>query len=197
MRLVVFFFCLMSAIAAALPARAGMKVTTTTTTFPISGTSGAALLAMLDRKGPKHGHTTRAIAQTRYAMNPEFEFVHANGHCTVAKPSVRLDITYIYPELTGPVPGVVRLRWLKFMAGVTRHEQVHGRIAREMALAAEKTMKGLRVADSSGCAATKAQLRRSLMALVATHERRQRSFDAAEHKAGGNIDMLMRRLRAD
>ena len=173
---------------------AAPKVTVKTTTFSISGTSGTAIMAALDRKGPKHGFMSRAIAQTRYEMNSEAEWTHRDGWCMVTKPAVVIDITYVYPKLTGPVPSTLQQRWQAFMAGVTRHEKVHGRLAKEMAFAAEKALSKVRVRDDKDCRRFSAEMKRAVNAVVTDYERRQVAFDDAEHKPGSSIDRLIRKL---
>lgn len=187
--------CVLAALSCATSARANPKVTVQTSTFPISGASGETILSELERKGPKHGFMSRAIAQTRYTMKSDaLEWRRDNGICSVTKPSVRLDITYIYPKVTGNVSSEMRGRWQRFMAGVTRHEQTHGRMAREMANSADKAISALRVKDGKSCAKLRVEMKRVVNLVVADYEKRQRQFDAVEHKAGGNIEGLIQRL---
>lgn len=194
MRVFAFSCCIVASLAATVAAFAAPKVTTKSTKFNVSGTSGEALLRDLDRRGPKHGFMTRAIAQTRYTMNSEADWKHEGGHCVVTKPLVRLDITYIYPQLSTPVPPALKSRWQRFMASVTRHEEKHGAIAREMAHAAEKAIGGLRVRDGKACSRFQAEMKRRVASVVAEYERRQRTFDAVEHKSGGPIEGIIKKL---
>jgi predicted secreted Zn-dependent protease len=195
MRSLAYSCCFLAAVAFVSPCRAGAKVSVKTTTFPISGVSGETILNELERKGPKHGFMSRAIAQTRYTMNSDaLAWRHDNGVCVVTKPSVRLDITYIYPKVSGSMSGAMRARWQRFMAGVTKHEEVHGRLARQMAHAADKAISGLRVKDGKGCTRLHTEMKRVVNLVVADYEARQRRFDAVEHKSGGNIEGLIRKL---
>ncbi len=194
MKCILLSCCILSALIATIPARAAPKVSTKTTTFAISGKSGQALLAELERKGPRHGYTSRAIAQTRYTMNTEADWTYRDGSCAVTRPKVRLDITYIYPKVTGPVAGGVKVRWAAFMSGIRKHEEVHGRIAREMAAEADRAVAGLKVADGRNCGKLRAEMKRVVAAIVARHEARQRQFDVVEHKGGGNVEGLIKRL---
>jgi len=195
MRPVAYSCCFLAALAFVSPCRAAPKVSVKTNTFSISGASGETILKELERKGPKHGFMSRAIAQTRYTMNSDAqEWRHDNGVCAVTKPSVRLDITYIYPKVNDTMSGAMRGRWQRFMSGVTKHEQTHGRLAREMAQAAESAILSLRVKDGASCTKLRAELKRVVNLVVADYEKRQRTFDAVEHKGGGNIEGLIRRL---
>ena len=194
MRLFACLCCFLALMGIAPPSKAAPKVTSQTTTFPISGASGEALLRELERKGPKHGFTSRAIAQTRYTMNTEAEWSHAGGICAVTRPKVRLDITYIYPEVKGEVSGPLRSRWQRFMAGIRKHEEQHGRLAREMAAEADSAIAGLKIQDGKACGKLRAEMKRVVAAIVARYEARQRRFDVVEHSNGGNIEGLVKRL---
>jgi predicted secreted Zn-dependent protease len=195
MRPLAYSCCFLAALAFVSPCRAGAKVSVKTTSFAISGASGETILNELERKGPKHGFMSRAIAQTRYTMNSEaLAWRHDKGVCIVTKPSVRLDITYIYPKVNGGMSGEMRSRWQRFMAGVTKHEETHGRLAREMAHAVDKAISGLRVKDGKGCGKLHTEMKRVVNLVVADYEARQRRFDAVEHKSGGNIEGLIRKL---
>lgn len=194
MRLFACSCCFLALLGFVAPSKAAPKVTSRTTTFPISGPTGDALLKELERKGPKHGFTSRAIAQTRYTMNSEAEWNHARGVCAVTRPMVRLDITYIYPEVKGETSDPLRGRWQRFMAGIRKHEEQHGRLAREMAAEADKTIAGLKVQDGKACGKLRAEMKRVVAAIVGRYEARQRQFDVVEHKSGGNVEGLVKRL---
>lgn len=194
MRFLACSCCLLALLGLTAPSQAGPKVSSKTTTFAISGASGERILSELERKGPKHGFTSRAIAQTRYTMNSEADWKHADGICAVTRPAVRLDITYIYPRVTGDVPGPLRSRWQRFMAGITKHEEHHGRLAREMAVEADRAISGLKVRDGKSCGRLRAEMKRVVAAVVDRYEARQRQFDVVEHRSGGNVEGLVRSL---
>lgn len=196
MRLLACSCCFLALLGFVAPSKAGPKVTSRTTSFPIAGSTGEALLRQLEQKGPKHGFTSRAIAQTRYTMNSGADWTHADGVCKVTRPQVRLDINYIYPAVKGEVSGHLRGRWQRFMAGIRKHEEQHGRLAREMATEADKAIAGLKVQDGKDCGKLRAEMKRVVAAIVARYEARQRQFDAVEHKSGGNVESLVRRLVA-
>lgn len=176
-------------------AQAAPKVSVKSTSYAVSGKTGAAILADLERKGPRHGFLTRAIAQTHYKMNAEADWKHEGGKCRVTRPLVRLDITYVYPRLSDAVAASVKQKWNRFMAGVVKHEEVHGRIATEMARAAHDALATIRVkGDGRGCERLRREMKRVVNAVVADYEKRQRRFDQVEHKDGGNIEGLVARL---
>ncbi|MDP3896787.1 MAG: DUF922 domain-containing protein [Mesorhizobium sp.] len=194
MRILGFSFCIIASLAATASAVCAPKISTKSTKFDVSGATGAAILQDLDRRGPKHGFMTRAIAQTRYTMNSEADWKHDGTNCVVTRPLVRLDITYIYPNLAGPVPPALRARWHGFMASVKKHEETHGRIARDMAVAAEAAIGQMKVKDGKSCGRFHAEMKRKVASIVAEYEQRQRSFDAVEHKDGGHIQSIIKKL---
>lgn len=193
MRRLAIPFCLVACLGCGAAA-AAPKVTVKTTSFDIAGRTGADLLRELDKRGPKHGFLTRAIAQTRYQLNSGAEFKYARGVCSVVRPAVRLDITYIYPRLTGSVPSSLRKRWNAFMAGVKKHEETHGRIARQMAVEAEQALSRLKARDDSGCTRIRSAMKRTVDGIVDKYEMRQRQFDEAEHRDNGPVARLVSRL---
>ena len=194
MRVLAFSLCVLTSLAATCGAMATPKISTKSTKFNVSGSNGAELMRDMDRRGPKHGFMTRAIAQTRYTMNSEADWKHDGTFCVTTRPRIRLDITYIYPNLAGPVSPELRSRWGRFMNEVREHEESHGRLARDMALAAENAVSRLKVKDSKGCGRFHAEMKRKVATIVAEYERRQRNFDAVEHKDGGHIQGIISKL---
>lgn len=181
-------------LAAAAPASAAAKISTKTEFYKISGQSGRALLDQMDRKGPKHGFTSRAIAQTRYSMSSSAEWRYSKGVCRASDVSIKLAITYVYPQPRGPVSADLKQRWSRFMAGVVAHEEVHGKLARQMANAAAKSVAGMAVRGRPNCPGVQRQMKRNINAIVADYEARQERFDDDEHRNGGNIAGLVRSL---
>lgn len=170
---------------------AATKVSVKTEHYQISGKTGRALLDAMDRKGPKHGFLTRAIAQTRYTMHSAADWEYSNGVCRPHNVRVELAITYVYPRPATKFDRTLSKRWKRFMGGVVKHEETHGRIAREMAAAAEKTIAGLAVRDRVGCSTVQRVMRQKVNSVVARYEAKQELFDEVEHSAGGNIDRLV------
>ena len=69
--------------------------------YLIRGRSGNQLLEEMDRRGPKHGLLTRAIAQTRYSVRWDITWAENNGGCRIETANAKLLITYTYPEVAG------------------------------------------------------------------------------------------------
>lgn len=171
-----------------------MSVETSTVTYKIKGGSGSALIEAMDRKGPRHGFMTRAIAQTGYTISWNLDWREKAGGCRVVDADATLKITYNYPEVTGEMSPDLRRRWATFMRGVHKHEETHGRIARQMVKAAESALTGLSRRDDRGCRKVKADVKDVIARVYEQYEADQMEFDEVEHSEGGNVERLLRAL---
>jgi predicted secreted Zn-dependent protease len=175
----------------AAEASAGVSVKTKTGTYYIGGKNGGELLDAMDRLGPKHGFLTHAIAQTSYAIAWDIDWKEQAGTCRVANAAATLTINYTYPHVRGAISPDLQRRWNRFMAGVRKHEQTHGRLARQMVDAAEKAVSGLSYGDDRRCRKTQAELKKRIAMAYAKYEARQIAFDDVEHAEGGNVEGLV------
>jgi predicted secreted Zn-dependent protease len=183
-------------VAVAGEAAAGVEVSEKTRGYEISGKTGEALLAAMDRRGPKHGFLTRAIAQTRYSVSWTIEWAETRAACRVKDIDGKLDITYTYPD-AHELPRGMQRRWARFLAGVKKHEKAHGDMARRMARTVEKTVAKLSIANDPGCRKTRARVKDRMAAIYADYEARQIKFDAREHREGGRVEGLIGALVKD
>jgi predicted secreted Zn-dependent protease len=174
---------------------AGVKVSVKKASYEITGKTGTALLEAMDRRGPKHGLLTRAIAQTRYSVNWNITWLERSGSCRVKTADALLSVTYTYPQLKNAISPQLRKRWARFMKGVIRHEETHGNIAQEMVTAAERSVSGLAVANDRSCRKAQAQVKKRVNAIYRQYERRQFLFDKKEHGDGGNVEGLILALK--
>jgi len=188
-RIVLFAAC--AAIAG--EAAAGVKVSEKTRSYEIAGNTGAALLAAMDHRGPKHGFLTRAIAQTRYSVSWTIEWGETRTSCRVKSINGKLDITYTYPSANGLPPGLER-RWSRFLAGVKKHEKAHGDMARQMTRAVEKSASKFVAHNDPGCRKSRREVKERMTAIYAEYEARQIKFDAREHRDGGRVEGLIEAL---
>ena len=175
-------------------ASAGVKVTETHGSYPIGGRSGVALLDAMDRRGPKHGFLTRAIAQTRYSIAWRIEWGESAATCRVKRIDGELAITYTFPRVSGALPPGLERKWTRFLAGVRKHEEAHARMARQMARAAEKSVAALTVANDPGCRKARLAAKRRMDVVYADWEARQLAFDTREHRPGGPVERLIEAL---
>lgn len=175
----------------AAEASAGVKTVVKVDTYRISGDSGQALMQAMDRKGPRHGFLTRAIAQTRYSVAWTLGWSVEDRRCRLKSADVVLSVNYRLPALSGQVPAVLKKRWAKFMSGVRKHEETHGRIARQMAARAQKAVLNVAIDGDPSCWKAKRRVAEIVGSIYADYEARQQRFDALEHQPGGPVDRLV------
>ncbi|MDX8517080.1 DUF922 domain-containing Zn-dependent protease [Mesorhizobium dulcispinae] len=175
-------------------ASAGTRVLVQTRTYDIAGNSGAALVEAMDSKGPKHGFMTHAIAQTAYTVDWELGVIQDKGSCRLKQANGTLNLFYTFPRVASPATPALKNRWDRFFVGVRAHEETHGRIARQMMRATERSITGLKVADDPYCYKTRREARQRIQAAYAEYEARQNAFDAREHRDGGHVEHLVAAL---
>lgn len=172
-------------------AYAGTKTVVRTETYTVAGQNGEALMRAMKLKGPKHGFLARAMAQTRYSVQWDMDWAATAGGCKLRRANAVLAITYRYPRISGTIGPELKQRWGRFMSGVRAHEEIHGKIAREMVAAAHEAISGLSRSNDPDCAKAQGEARRRVNMIYADYEGRQRKFDAKEHHYGGNVDGLV------
>lgn len=178
----------------ALPAGGALaqaKVSITTKYYDVAGRSGVALIKAMDKKGPRHGFMTRAIAQTSYTVGWEFTWSREGKSCRLAEADGTLDMTYTYPNAGEGIDPGLQKRWKRFMAGVRKHEEQHGRLAREMVAVAERSVKNVKFGQDPRCNRAQAEAKRRIATVYAKYEARQIAFDKREHSEGGNVEHLL------
>ena len=129
-------------------ASAGTKLTVHVRTYDVAGRTGAELVESMDGLGPRHGHATRAIAETGYIVHWDLDVARDNGICRLRRANGRIDLTYTFPRRTSASGPALRKRWDRFMAGVRQHEHTHGRIAKQMMRATDTALAGLERPDN-------------------------------------------------
>jgi predicted secreted Zn-dependent protease len=198
MRLAILAACCVLSFGTA--ASADIKLTVHVRTYDISGKTGAELVDAMDGLGPRHGYTTRAIAETSYAVHWDFDVARDKGGCRLRQAEGKIDLTYTFPLRTSAANPSLRRRWDRFMAGgfmagVREHEQTHGRIAMQMMRATERALAGLKRPGDWSCGGLRLEARRRSDAIYAEYEAKQNAFDAREHRDGGRVERLVDALR--
>jgi predicted secreted Zn-dependent protease len=173
---------------------AGTKVLVKTRTYDITGTTGLALMEAMNRKGPKHGFMTHAIAQTGYTVDWDLDAGLDNGVCRLRRANGTLNLFYTFPRVASTTTPALQKRWKRFFAGVRAHEETHGRIAREMMRATERSITGVKIASDPSCYKTRREARRRIDAAYGAYEAKQIAFDAREHRDGGHVEQLITAL---
>jgi len=187
--------CLVAVGALCAPeALAGTKAVVQTRTYDVVGSSGAALVDAMDSKGPRHGFMTHAIATTAYTVDWNLDAREANGFCRVQRANGTLNLFYTFPRLASPATPALKRRWNRFFAGVRAHEETHGRIAREMMRATEKSITGLRIANDPSCYKARREAQLRIRAVYTEYEAKQNAFDRREHSNGGHVEHLIAAL---
>ena len=175
-------------------ASAGTRAVIQTLTYDVTGSSGAALVDAMDRKGPRHGFMTHAIATTAYTVDWDLDAGLGNGFCRIRGVNGTLNLSYTFPRLAPPAPPALKRRWNRFFAGVRAHEETHGRIAREMMRATDKSITGLRIANDPSCYKARREAQLRIRAVYAEYEAKQNAFDRREHSSGGHVEHLIAAL---
>jgi predicted secreted Zn-dependent protease len=179
---------------AAGPAAADVKLRTAVKAYGVRGATGGDLVDQMNRYGPRHGLLTRAIAQTKYTVSWDITWRKSATQCRVQSADAVLSIDYTYPKLEGRVsPGLER-RWTRFMQGVRRHEQTHGRIAVRMVNEAQKAAMGVVGPADAGCRTANGEIKRRVNAIYARYEAEQLGFDTREHRDRGPVEKLVEAL---
>jgi predicted secreted Zn-dependent protease len=175
-------------------ASAGTKLTVHVRTYDVAGRTGAELVESMDGLGPRHGHATRAIAETGYIVHWDLDVARDNGICRLRRANGRIDLTSTFPRRTSASGPALRKRWDRFMAGVRQHEHTHGRIAKQMMRATDTALAGLERPDNWLCTGLRWDARRRIDTIYADYEARQNAFDAREHRDGGHVEQLVNAL---
>lgn len=174
-------------------ASAEIVVTEKVNHYAVSGVSGRDLGRSMLRGGARTINLRHAIAAT----TTRFDFTDPvlaveRGRCVVKAITVRLSIEYQLPKWTGRHKANARLRrsWDAFYAELVRHEQTHGRIAREFARRIERELLRLSGTQAFGCSDFGAFSEARFAALSAELRRQQLAFDRRENQSNSTISRL-------
>lgn len=165
--------------------------------YAVEGSTGAELMDAIRRKGPRHGIISRAMAQTRYSLDYDFEAVRRGDRCRIVKVEVRLDMVYFYPTLARPVSPALQRRWQIFLRDVRRHEQGHGALAKRLARDTEKALLALSApGGDTSCERVRQKVPGVVLRVFRAYENLQVRYDETEHRKGGPVDRMVQRLVA-
>lgn len=177
---------LLSCLPWAIPAGAQEKSTDKVKTYAISGATGFELYTSIGEHGPKG-----AIAQTTYALTWRRLFDEEGGSCRLVWARPQLAVIYTYPKPSGKLSPKLQPLWDRFIAGVRKHEEEHGRMIREMVAETAKNIAGASVANDGNCAKVKREVTRLIDDAKRTYKTRSRQFDHVELSEGGNVHRLI------
>jgi predicted secreted Zn-dependent protease len=162
--------------------------------YSIAGASGAELYASVGERGPEVGGKGRAIAHTTFKLTWSRKYEPQGAACVLISARPKLIITYTLPKPAAPLPATVRGSWETFIAGVHKHEEVHGAFIKDMVREIETASVGLSVPDDPGCSKIRIELTKRLGVISSRQRERGRDFDRTELSNGGNIHQLVLRL---
>lgn len=178
-------------------ASAREQVTVKTSYYTVSGATGVQIYRNMQSRAPRPGFQARAMANTNFSVDwTQGRLAEANGGCRVVAATPTLSINYLYPKLAGKTPIATQQRWNRFVSVLRDHEQVHGQLAKEMVRKGAREMQGVAVANDRGCAKTRRKMVEVGSRIYKAYEAKQIAFDAAEHRSGGRIDVLIKALIA-
>ncbi|MDK1385379.1 DUF922 domain-containing Zn-dependent protease [Sinorhizobium sp. 8-89] len=187
--------CLLAACVAASPAvaYAEWQAVEKVRTYTISGDTGAELYASIGERGPKVG-LVRAIAHTDFKLTWTRKYEPQGNACVLSSARPKLTITYMLPEPASTLPSGERESWETFIAGVHKHERVHGDFIKDMVRQIESVSIGLTVPDDPACRKIRTELTKRLGELSLAQRQRSRDFDRVEMSDGGNVHQLILKL---
>ncbi|THK39393.1 DUF922 domain-containing protein [Ensifer sp. MPMI2T] len=187
--------CLLAACVVALPAiaRSEWQAVEKVQTYAISGETGAELYASIGERGPKLG-PVRAIAHTDFKLTWTRKYEPQGDACVLSTARPKLTITYMLPRPAKALPEGARENWETFIAGVHKHERVHGDFIKDMVRQIESASVGLTVPDDPTCRKIRTELTKRLGALSLAQRQRSRDFDQVELSDGGNVHQLILKL---
>ncbi|WEX74246.1 DUF922 domain-containing protein [Sinorhizobium numidicum] len=163
-------------------------------TYSIAGKSGPELYTSIGERGPKVGGLARAIAHTSFKLTWSRKYEAQGDACVLVSALPKLAITYTLPQPAKQLPASTREHWQAFIAGVHKHERVHGDFIKDMVQKIEAATVGLTVSADPQCRKIKTELTRRLAKLSNAQRQQSRDFDRAELSDGGNIHQLILKL---
>lgn len=161
-------------------------------TYGITGDSGVDLYASIGERGPKVGAQVRAIAHTDFKLTWTRKYEpQPDGSCriTVAKP--KLIITYTLPKPAVTLAPELKSKWDIFIAGVRKHEAVHGVFITDMVKEIERVSLSISAPNDPKCAKLRTDLQMKLGEISRAHRQRNADFDKLELSNGGNVHQLI------
>ncbi|WP_370881116.1 DUF922 domain-containing Zn-dependent protease [Rhizobium mesoamericanum] len=176
-----------------IEARAEWQPVEQVKTYAVTGSSGAALYDSIGERGPELGGA-RAVAHTTFKLTWTRKYERRGNACVLAVARPKLIITYTLPKPATKLPTATQVSWATFIAGIEKHERVHGDYIKEMVRDIEAMSVGLSADDDPECSKIRLELTKRLGELSARQRQQGRDFDKVEMSEGGNIRRLVLQL---
>ena len=185
--------CVLAVCFASLPmvAHAQWQAIETVKTYAVAGKSGAELYESIGGRGPEVGSKVRAIAYTGFKLTWTRKYEPQGDACVLVSAQPKLIITYTLPKPAEQLPVSTRKSWDTFIAGVHKHELVHGDMIKDMVKEIETASVGLTAADDPDCRKIRSDLTKRLSEISNKQRQRARDFDKIELSDGGNLQQLV------
>ena len=172
-------------------AQAEWKAAEKIVTYPVSGTTGMALYQSIGENGPVIGNGVRAIAHTTFKLLWSRDYQPRGTACVLASARPSLTITYTLPKPGSALSPAMKAKWDTFLAGIRKHEAVHGQNIRDLVGEIERVSVGLTVENDPGCKKIRDDLQGRLKVLSDARLKKESDFDRLEMSPGGNVHQLI------
>lgn len=158
--------------------------------YAVTGSTPPELYASIGERGPRAG-SGRAIAHTNFKLTWQRKYENRDGACVLASARPKLIVTYTLPKPPRTLPASTRKKWDVFVAGVEKHERVHGDQIKDMVRKIEAGTVGLTVPEDPQCRKIRDEMTIRLGALSQEQRRQARDFDRVEMSDGGAVHQLI------
>lgn len=159
--------------------------------YTVSGSTGMALYQSIGENGPVVGKGVRTIAHTTFKLLWNRDYQPRGTACVLASARPSLTITYTLPKPKAALSAPLKAKWGVFIAGIARHEAVHGANIEAMTREIERVSVGLTEENDPGCKKIRETLQGKLKVISDARLAREGEFDRVEMSEGGNVHQLI------
>lgn len=166
---------------AAAPVFAGVKSSTTTEAYRVSGTTAASLVSYM-RNNPYPGDHGDAVANIKPSYSLSIATKDAGAVCRAGSVNLSVRFLMTLPQATNAagMSPATRGAWNTFVAFARRHEETHRSIY--LQCANSFVAKAMRMTSNS-CLSLQANIRSAFEAAKRACDLRQRAFDRGQYRS--------------
>jgi len=156
-------------------------------TYAVTGTTGIDLYRSIGERAPSAG-VGQAIAFTDFELLWSRDYrPQPDGSCILASARPSLTIIYRWPVAPSGLAPDVAASWARFIAGVEKHERVHGDHVIEMTEKIQAFSTGLSAPADADCNKVRAKLQEFLAGMAAVAALEQHALDDRQGGEGAGI----------